>query len=73
MLHRTWKYQPENVVYFYNYYSFFCKFFTVSSYHEMESDQVVGFMLKAKHFFVAILRIEIFCVNSPKQQCNTNK
>lgn len=39
----------------------------------MESDQVVGFMLKAKHFFVAILRIEIFCVNSPKQQCNTNK
>lgn len=38
----------------------------------MDSDQVVGFMLKAKHFFGAILRIEKFCVNSPKQ-CNTNK
>ena len=39
----------------------------------MESDQAVGFMLKVKHFFDVILHIEIFCVNSPKQQCNTNK
>lgn len=30
----------------------------------MESDQAVGFMLKVKHFFVVILHIEIFCVNS---------
>ena len=56
-----------------SYNHIFHKFFTVGSYHEMESDQVVGLMLKVKHFFVAILRIEIFRVNSPKQQCNTNK